>query len=420
MLEQLDRSLAETKAERARGEETARGLARSEQERRALQERITERERSLKDLKESFEQARSTLIDTFKATGSDLLKSTSQQLLTFAKTQFDGQHQLSQADLEARQKAIDATLLPLKEQLTANAQLVRDLAERREGDSKALSEQLKQIADLQQRASAAAMTLSSAMRDNRQRGQWGEVALQNVLEMAGMAEHISYVLQQGITNDEGVMARPDCIIHLPGKRFIPLDSKVPMNAYLDALDATKSDAERAAARMAHVQAVKSHVRALEKRQYPKALANDYGTAEDLTIMFVPVESALHAALETDGDLFTSSLRNKVIITTPSTLLALLRTCAMQWTQERLNENARKIGDEAKQLLDRLRTFADHLERVRKGLDGANKSYNDAMGSFNSRLLPSARRTAELMGHEDAAPAELTAVAAILPQDGSAR
>lgn len=420
LLEQLNRSLAETKSERALGEETARGLAHSEQERRALQERIAERERSLKDLKESFEQARSTLIDTFKATGSDLLKSTSEQLLKFAKTQFDGQHQLSRADLEARQKAIDATVLPLKEQLTANAQLVKDLAEKREGDSKALSEQLKQIADLQQRASAAAMTLSSAMRDNRQRGQWGEVALKNVLEMAGMVEHISFDLQRGITNDEGELARPDCIIHLPGKRFIPLDSKVPMNAYFDALDATKSDAERAAARMAHAQAVKSHVRALVKRQYEKTLKIDFGAAEDLTIMFVPVESALHAALETDGDLFTSSLRDKIIITTPSTLLALLRTCAMQWTQERLNENARKIGDQAKQLLDRLQTFTDHLEKVRKGLDGASKSYNDAVGSFNSRLLPSARRTAELMGDEDAAPAELTTVAAILPQDGSAR
>lgn len=418
--EQLDRSLAETKSERDRVDETARGLARSEQERRALQERIAERERMLKDWMASFDEARSKLVETFKATGSDVLKSTATELLKQAKTQFDGQHQLSQADLEARQKAIDATLLPLKEQLTANAQLVKDLTEKREGDSKALGEQLKQIADLQQRASAAAMTLSSAMRDTRQRGQWGEVSLRNVLEMAGMEQHISFALQQGITSDEGDMSRPDCIIKLPGRRFIPLDSKVPMNSYFDALDTTKSDAERAAARTAHAQAVKTHVRALVKRQYVKALTNDFGTAEDMTIMFIPVESALTAAFETDAEIFTSSLRDKIIITTPSTLLALLRTCALQWMQEQLNENARRIGDQAKQLLERLTVFTDHLEKMKKGLDGANKSYDDAVRSFNARLLPAARKTAELMGDAKNEPAELPTVAAILPEDVASR
>jgi len=394
--EQLDHSIAETKSERDRAEEAMRGLARSEQERRALQERIADRERMLKEQIASFEQARSALVETFKATGSDVLKMTTEELLKRAKSQFDGQHQLSKVDLESRQKAIDATLLPLKEQLIANAQLVKDLSEKREGDSKALGEQLKQIAELQQRASAAAQSLSSAMRDNRQRGQWGEVSLHNVMEMAGMEQHISYISQAPVTNDDGDKLRPDCVIRLPGQRFIALDSKVPMNGYLDALDPAKSDADRAAGRLAHAAALKTHVRALVNRNYARALGAEFGTAEDMTIMYIPIESALIAAFETDPDLFDWALRSKIIITTPATLLALLRTCALQWTQHQMTENARKIGEQATVLLERLQTFTGYFERMKKGLDSANNAYDDAVRSFNSRLLPAANQTARLM------------------------
>jgi DNA recombination protein RmuC len=318
-------------------------------------------------------------------------------------------------DLESRQKAIDATLLPLKEQLIANAQLVKDLSEKREGDSKALGEQLKQIAELQQRASAAAQSLSSAMRDNRQRGQWGEVSLKNVMEMAGMEQHISYISQLPVTNEDGDKLRPDCVIRLPGQRFIALDSKVPMNGYLDALDPSKSDADRAAGRLAHAAALKTHVRALVSRDYGRALCSDFGTAEDMTIMYIPIESALIAAFETDQDLFDWALRSKIIITTPATLLALLRTCALQWTQHQINENARNIGEQATVLLERLKTFTEHFEKMKKGLDSANNAFDAAVRSFNARLLPAANQTAQLMGNANLEREDIATISAVLPE-----
>ncbi|MCA2982064.1 MAG: DNA recombination protein RmuC, partial [Myxococcaceae bacterium] len=191
---ELERQVA---AERARGDEVSRELSLAQQALReatargaerevSMQRLLAERERALAELEATVEQSKAALTDTFKATGGDLLKQSAQALLEQAREHFAHQHRLSQQDLEARQKAIDATLAPLKEQLEKNERLVKELGERREGDAKALGEQLKQLAELQQRASVAAQTLSSALRDNRQRGRWGEVSLRNIAELAGL------------------------------------------------------------------------------------------------------------------------------------------------------------------------------------------------------------------------------------------
>jgi DNA recombination protein RmuC len=385
----------------------------------ALEATLAAREKAFAELKQSLDQARAALTDAFKATGADVLKVAAESMLKQAKEQFEGQHKLSQQDLEARQKAIDAALVPLKEQLAKNERLVKELAEKREGDSKALGEQLKQIADLQQKASAAAQSLSSAMRDNRQRGRWGEVSLRNVVEWAGLGQHVDFTEQSSIEGDEGARLRPDMVVHLPGDRFIPIDAKVPMNAYFDAIDPSLSDAERARRREMHASAVRGHMRALVGRDYAKGKSREFGGSAEITVMFVPVESALVAALEADPELFNDALNAKVVITTPSTLLALLRTCALQWAQARLNDNARKIGDLARQLLERVGTFAEHLQKVGKGLDSASKGYNEAIASFNTRLLPAVRSTAEASAGVEQAPEELPAATVVARQDVAA-
>jgi DNA recombination protein RmuC len=385
----------------------------------SLEATLAAREKAFTELKQSLDQARATLADAFKATGADVLRAAAESMMKQAKEQFEGQHKLSQQDLEARQKAIDAALVPLKEQLAKNEQLVKELAEKREGDSKALGEQLKQIADLQQKASAAAQSLSSAMRDNRQRGRWGEVSLRNVVEWAGLGEHVDFTEQTSIEGDEGARLRPDMVVHLPGERFIPIDAKVPMNAYFDAIDPSLSDAERARRREMHASAVRGHMRTLVSRDYARENSKAFGTTAEITVMFVPVESALVAALEADPALFNDALNAKVVITTPSTLLALLRTCALQWAQARLNDNARKIGDLARQLLERVGTFAEHLQKVGKGLDSASKGYNEAIASFNTRLLPAVRSTAEASAGVEQAPEELPAATVVVRQDVAA-
>jgi len=404
---------AQVDAERTRADQEARLRAKTQEELRAAEERISEREQAMRrvleerekalaELKTSLEQSKAQLTDVFKSAGADVLRATAENLLRQAKEQFEGHKQLSQQELEARQKAIDATIAPLKDQLARQEELVKQLGEKREGDAKTLGEQLRQIAELQQKASSAAQTLSSALRDNRQRGQWGEISLRNIAELAGLVDNVDFSEQASVDGDEGNRLRPDMTVRLPGGRLVPIDAKVPMNAYLDSLDSALADADRAQRRSAHAQALRTHMRTLASRDYARAL----GGGVEITVLFVPLESGLIAALEEDATIYQEALAKGVIITTASTLLALLRTCAMQWQQAKLNENARRIGENAKELLDRISKFAEHLEKVGSGLTSAAKSYNAAVGSFNTRLLPSARDTAELAGDLALAPEEL--------------
>jgi DNA recombination protein RmuC len=396
---------AQAEAERQRAEREAEGRAAAQQELRVAEERLAEREKALAAQAALVEQSKVALTDAFKATGADVLNSAAATLLKQAREQFDSHKQLSQQDLEARQQAIDATLAPLREQIQRSEQLLREMNEKREGDSKTLGEQLKQIADLQQKASTAAHTLSTALRDNRQRGRWGEHSLKNIAELAGLSGHVDFSEQTEVQGDEGERLRPDMTVRLPGGRFVPIDAKVPMSAYLDSLDVTLSDNERQQRRAAHAQALRTHVRALVSRDYARAL----GGGVEITVLFVPLESGLHAALEEDPSVFQEALEKRVIIATGSTLLAVLRTCALQWQQATLNENARLIGDSAKELLGRITKFAEHLDNMGSNLENAVKHYNSAVRSYNTRLLPSARDTAELAG-EIAAPQEIDTIA----------
>jgi DNA recombination protein RmuC len=398
--------------ERKRAEDAVREHGTVQTKLGRLETQLGERERALEELRLTVERSKQQLTETFKATGADVLKSTAESLLKQAKEQFEGHKQLSQQDLETRHKAVESLVAPLKEQLEKQEKLVQSLGEKREGDAKALAEQLKHIADLQIQASNAANTLSGAMRDNRQRGQWGEVSLRNVVEMAGMTAHVDFVEQTSIEGDEGARLRPDMVVRLPGERSVPIDAKVPMNAYFDSIDPKNSDSERSARRAAHASALRSHVKVLGSRDYAAAIG---GTAE-LTVLFIPVESALISALEYDGNLFKEALDARIVITTPSTLLAFLRVCALQWKQAQFNENAMRIGESAQELLGRIQTLSEHLAKVGKGLDTASKAFNDAVGSYNSRLLPKARETSELAGGLHEAPQELEMQERVLRTD----
>jgi DNA recombination protein RmuC len=238
------------------------------------------------------------------------------------------------------------------------------------------------------------------------------VSLRNIAEMAGLVENVDFSEQESVADDEGNRLRPDMTVRLPGGRFVPIDAKVPMTAYLESLDQSLSDAERAGRRAAHAQAMRSHVRGLGSREYAKAL----GEGVEITVLFVPFESGLIAALEEDATLYEDALNARVVICTSSTLLALLRTCALQWQQAKLNENARQIGENAKELLKRLQKFAGDVGAIGRSLDSATKAYNEAVGSFNRRLLPAARDTAELAGELGAELDDLDAQSRAVRED----
>ena len=372
---------------------------------RSMQTTVAEREDKLREVRASFEQAKQILADTFKSTGAEVMRQLSEDMLGRAKQQFEGQRQLGDQSLEERKRAIEELLKPLRDELSKQERLVKELSEKREGDAKSLESKLIQIADLQQKASSAAQTLSSALRDNRQRGRWGEVSLKNVVELAGLADNVDFFEQSTLSDEDGARLRPDMQIRLPGGRFIPVDSKVPMDAYLDSLNAELPESERVARRVAHAKALKGHVRTLASKEYAQAIGGDV----EVTVLFVPFESGLIAALEEDASIFQDALERKVIITTASTLLALLRTCAIQWQQAKLNENARLIGDEARELLKRIVTFSEYMEKIGERLEGVSKAYNEAVDSYNSRLFPAATKAAELAGELEQVPEELEPV-----------
>lgn len=392
-------------AERTRAD--GESLRRGEVERAfaALRTQLDERERNLAEQKKLLDEARDTLRDAFKATGADVLKSASAEMLKQAKEQFEGQQKLSQQELEARQKAIDATLAPLREQLAKQEALVTQLSEKREGDAKSLGEQLKQIADLQQKASSAAQTLSSALRDNRQRGRWGEVGLRVVVELAGLVEGVHFSQQETLDGAEGRL-RPDMIVRLPGGRAIPIDSKVPLESYMRSLEAGRSDAERLADRRAHADALRSHVRALASKNYAAEVPGEI----EFTVLYMEVESAFTAAFEADTSIHLDSIQRRVLVVTPSTLLALLRTVAMHWSNAEVTDKAAQIRDEAKELVKRVGVLVKHINTTGKRLSSTVEAFNDAVGSFDRMFLPQLNAVASIVAMPEAkiesSPSEL--------------
>lgn len=393
------------KAERDRADAEAAARATLQADFSALRTELNERERNLREQAELLTRAQEQLKATFESTGAKVLQASAEQLLKQAREQFEGQKKLSEQDLAARQQAIDATLKPLQEQLAKQEALVTALGEKREGDAKALTEQLRQISELQQAASTAAQRLSSALSDNRQRGRWGEVALRQVVEMAGLQAGIHFDEQASVAGQDGRL-RPDMVVKLPGERTIAIDSKVPLAAYLASIEPTATDAERTAARAAHADAVRSHVKALASRGYAEAVGGEM----EFVVLFIPIESAFTAAFESDPSLHANAMDQYVLVVTPSTLLALLRTVAMHWSNVALAENAARIGEHAKDLVNRLRTFAEHLAKVGTQLSSATNAYNKAVGSFESRLLPGANRVAEMTAADAVeAPEQISAL-----------
>jgi len=214
--------------------------------------------------------------------------------------------------------------------------------------------------------------------------------LRRVVELAGMSEHCDFTEQETITTESG-RQRPDMIVNLPGNRRIAVDAKVPLQAFLDAVNPEKSEKERADALATHGKLVRGHMKQLAERKYWEQV----GSELELVVLFLPGESFFSAALEQDPQLIDDGMQRKVVLATPTTLIALLRSAAYLWQQEKIAQNARMISDLGKQLYDRIGTFLEHFQAVGDSLHGAVKSYNNAAGSMETRLLVSARRFKEL-------------------------
>jgi DNA recombination protein RmuC len=253
-----------------------------------------------------------------------------------------------------------------------------------------LSEEMKSLVQMQADASAQTRKLVNALQAApKTRGRWGEHQLHNVMELSGMSAHVDFLPEQTIAGDDGRL-RPDVIIRLPGDRRIVVDAKTSMAGYLDAVEAV-DDETREAHLAAHARQLRTHMRQLASKQYWDALP----CTPDFVAMFIPGENFYAAAIERDPLLFENAIENKVLIVTPTTLIALAKAIAIGWRQEKIAENARHIGELGRELYRRLATMGNHVAGVGAGLDGAVKRYNDLVGSLESRVMPQARRFTEL-------------------------
>ncbi len=234
-------------------------------------------------------------------------------------------------------------------------------------------------------------TLVKALRQPHTRGKWGEVQLKRCVEIAGMTEHVDFELQQSMRSDEALL-RPDAVVMLPGGRRVVIDSKVPLDAYLEVLE-SEDEAGRRGELLRHARQAREHITKLSSKRYQDQFAS--GESPDFVVCFMPSEAALHAAFEAEPTLYDYALEQKVLIATPTTLVGLLRTIELGWRQERIAEEAQEIATAARELYGRMGVFLRHFAKAGRQLGSAVNAYNEAVGSLESRVLPQMRRFSEL-------------------------
>ncbi len=363
-----------------------------QQERQAATEartRMQVMQQAAEEQRRLLDEAGNRFADTFKALSADALLANNQSFLDLAKQSLEAILAEARGDIDRRQQAIQSLVRPLHDALTRYDDQIRQLESKRDQDYGNLSAQLKELTSTEQRLQKETANLVTALRNPRVRGRWGELTLRRVVELAGLVDHCDFTEQKTVAS-ENARLRPDLIVHLPVGRQVVVDAKVPLEAYLDALAAPSEDEQRAAL-VHHAQQVRTHLNALGVKAYWDQFPN----TPEFVVMFIPGEAFLQAAVEVDPTLIEDGLSRRVVVATPTTLVAIMRAVAFGWRQEQIAENAKGTSNLGRQLYERLRTLAEHFADVGTSLGRAVTAYNKTVNSLETRVLTAARRFQEL-------------------------
>lgn len=360
------------------------------------QKRLAELATTLELERRAAQEKLAGLEQTFAALSHRALQENNAAFLQLAQESLKQFHVQAKGDLELKEKAVENLIKPVREALEKTEQQIRLMEQDRKEAYGSLSKHLETMAQTQQLLQGETRNLVQALRRPEVRGQWGEMTLKRLAELAGMVEHCDFYEQEHTDTDEGRM-RPDMIVRMPGGREIVVDVKTPLDAYLSAVEAGDDDARRKHLEH-HARKVRERVGELSSKAYWTQFKN----APDFVILFIPGDQFLGAALDIDRSLLEDALKQKVILTTPTSFVALLRAVAYGWRQESLAANAELIRDVGEELYGRLATFSEHLMKLGRSLNSAVTDYNKTVGSYEAKLLPGARKFSEMGVGDDGA------------------